>query len=392
MGVVLIRLIEHLRVHRGPSSMLRHVTVIEEAHRLLKASTSGPGGTASHAVEMFAGLLAEIRAYGEGIVVAEQIPSKLIPDVVKNSALKILHRLPAADDRETVGATMNLDEPQSRAVVSLPPGQAAVFTDGMDRPVRVRIPHGEPRERRAVTAPTVKAAGRQNTEHGTGRDERLSTVREAADVAQFLEHNPRFVLWVELLTVAHLAAAPRPMPESPWAFGDVSPEVVERAVGQSVASAVVGRAQEIEDHVVPARLTDHLTEVVHGVVRKQELSCATTEIEWQAGAFRFADVADALRTYTGPLNAPHPLTDEWGGRGLKLWGSTIEQQIWSYLKVGSASVPPTLLLGSGALLRAAVSLSTATDPYPQLLAATRGLTVLGQCHRYVFRTLESAGE
>jgi hypothetical protein len=127
-------------------------------------------------------------------------------------------------------------------------------------------------------------------------------------------------------------------------------------------------------------------------VSGQELGCAATEIEWQAGAFRFADVADALRTYTGPADAPHPSTDEWGKRGLKLWGSTIEEQIWSYLKVGSANVPPTLLLGNGTLLRAAASLSTATDPYTQLLEATHGLTVPGQWHRHVFRSLESAGE
>ncbi|MFI5734030.1 ATP-binding protein [Kribbella sp. NPDC051587] len=389
MGVVLIRLVEHLRVRRGPSSNLRHVTVVEEAHRLLKASTDG---TTSHAVEMFAGLLAEIRAYGEGIIVAEQIPSKVIPDVVKNSALKILHRLPAADDRETVGATMNLDEPQSRAVVSLPPGQAAVFTDGMDRPVRVRIPHGGPRERRALSAPTVKAAGRRDTVRGAGSGERLSTVREAADVAQLLEHNPRFVLWVELLTVAHLVAAPRPMPESPWGFNDVSSEVVEYAIDESVGSAVFGRLQAIASDVVPAGLADHLVEVVRRVVSGQDLGCAATEIEWQAGAFRFADVADALRTYTGPTDAPHPSTDEWGKRGLKLWGSTIDEQIWSYLKVGSANVPPTLLLGNGTLLRAAASLSTATDPYAQLLEATHGLAVPGEWHCHVFRTLESAGE
>jgi DNA helicase HerA-like ATPase len=147
MGVVLIRLIEHLRVRHsasGEQTGLRHVTVVEEAHRLLRA-TDGQT-SAGHAVEMFAGLLAEIRAYGEGIVVAEQIPTKLVPDVVKNSAMKVLHRLPAADDRELVGATMNLNEAQSRAVVSLPPGRAAIFTDGMDRPVLAQIPYGEDRE------------------------------------------------------------------------------------------------------------------------------------------------------------------------------------------------------------------------------------------------------
>ena len=70
-----------------------------------------------------------------------------MPDVVKNTALKIVHRLPAQDDRELVGATMNLDAEQSRQVVSFPPGVAAVFADGMDRPLRVRVPFGGHAER-----------------------------------------------------------------------------------------------------------------------------------------------------------------------------------------------------------------------------------------------------
>ena len=137
MGTVLIQLAEHLRMQArgkdlGAAPGLRHLSVFEEAHRLLRRPEDHRGGSGStaHAVEMFAGLLAEIRAYGEGLVIAEQIPAKIIPDAVKNTAVKIVHRLPAADDRETVGATMNMTDAQSRYLVTLPPGQAAVFTDG----------------------------------------------------------------------------------------------------------------------------------------------------------------------------------------------------------------------------------------------------------------------
>src|SRR5215469_17022876 len=133
IGTLIVRIVEHLRLRSktAPTEGLRHVIVLEEAHRLLRA---GRSGASAHAVELFASLLAEIRAYGEGVVIAEQIPAKLVPDAIKNTALKVLHRLPAADDRQLVGATMNLDDDQSRQVVSMPPGEAAVFTDGMDRP------------------------------------------------------------------------------------------------------------------------------------------------------------------------------------------------------------------------------------------------------------------
>jgi hypothetical protein len=192
IGTLIIRIVEHLRLRargagsgagtRGgeagreaggaqpgddagavPRRGLRHVIVIEEAHRLLRAEREG---ASEHAVELFASMLAEIRAYGVGIVVAEQIPSKLVPDVVKNTALKILHRLPAQDDRQLVGAAMNLDGDQSRQVVSLQPGVAAVFADGMDRPLRIRVPCGEDREQaggHAVAAPPV--SGRRCERH-----------------------------------------------------------------------------------------------------------------------------------------------------------------------------------------------------------------------------------
>ncbi len=160
---MLIRLAEYLRMRQraeGPAPpRLRHLTVVEEAHRLLRQPPPGTGsGPAAHAVEMFAGLLAEIRAYGEGLIIAEQIPAKLIPDVIKNTAVKIVHRLPAADDRDTVGATMNLTAVQSRYLVTLVPGEAAVFTDGMDYPVLARMPDGTLRET-STPAPAAPPAG-----------------------------------------------------------------------------------------------------------------------------------------------------------------------------------------------------------------------------------------
>ena len=160
---MLIRLAEYLRLtHRAGARApgLAHLTVVEEAHRLLRrqepGGTSG-AGAAAHAVELFAGLLAEIRAYGEGLVIAEQIPARLAPDAIKNTAVKITHRLPAADDREAVGATMNATPRQSRYLVTLPPGRAAVFSDGMDFPVLVQVKDGTEREVASPAAPPTPA-------------------------------------------------------------------------------------------------------------------------------------------------------------------------------------------------------------------------------------------
>jgi hypothetical protein len=207
MGTLIIRLVEHLRLRarRERPAGLRHVIVIEEAHRLLRnRGTEERAG--SHAVELFAGLLAEIRAYGEGIVVAEQIPAKLVPDVVKNTALKIVHRLPAHDDRQVVGAAMNLDDEQSRQVVSLPPGVAAVFADGMDRPLRIRVPLGEDTER-VLASPPPPVRGRRSAACGprcaAGRACTLQELR-GADLLSAAAEQAWLRIWTETLVLAFL--------------------------------------------------------------------------------------------------------------------------------------------------------------------------------------------
>ena len=140
MGLVLLRLAEHRRL-QGPYDGLRHLMVFEEAHRLLSASHAGGSepDPKAKAVESFTNLLAEVRSYGQGIVVADQVPSRLAPEIVKNSNLKIMHRLVARDDREVVGASMNMTAAQVRSLATLPRGRAAVFAEGDDAPFLVQI-------------------------------------------------------------------------------------------------------------------------------------------------------------------------------------------------------------------------------------------------------------
>jgi uncharacterized protein len=225
MGTLIIRIVEHLRLRAraGQREELRHVIVIEEAHRLLRAGREGRAS--AHAVELFASMLAEIRAYGEGLVIAEQIPAKLVPDAVKNTALKVVHRLPARDDRDLVGAAMNLDEDQSRQVVSLPPGVAAVFADGMDRPVRLRVPFGGDRER-VMPGPPPPLAARRSPACGPvctgGRACTLLDMRRAELLAapgppgEPGEHSQAWLrLWAETLVLALLTGNGLPAPPGP---------------------------------------------------------------------------------------------------------------------------------------------------------------------------------
>lgn len=106
----------------------RHLTLIEEAHRLLSRPEAGDKAGAL-AVEAFADMLAEVRKYGEGPIIADQI-AKLIPDVIKNTYTKIVHRLFAEDDRRTMGEAMMMDEEQRDFWPKLQVGEAIVFCGG----------------------------------------------------------------------------------------------------------------------------------------------------------------------------------------------------------------------------------------------------------------------
>src|SRR6202007_2335742 len=106
-GLLLIRLAEYRR-YPGQESVLKHLLVIEEAHRLLtnvgQRQSEEEANPRGKAVEAFSNLLSEIRAYGQGVIVADQVPVKLAPDVIKNTNLKIVHRIVAEDDRTVLAA------------------------------------------------------------------------------------------------------------------------------------------------------------------------------------------------------------------------------------------------------------------------------------------------
>lgn len=146
IGLLLTRLYEYrvVQARAGKTTgSLQHVTVFEEAHRLLKNVPTEVGteeaNVKGQAVESFANMLSEIRAYGQGVLIAEQIPSKLAPDAIKNTNLKVLHRIVAQDDRDAMGGAMNLEESQKRFVTTLRTGQAVVYAEGADRPYLVEV-------------------------------------------------------------------------------------------------------------------------------------------------------------------------------------------------------------------------------------------------------------
>ncbi|GII02978.1 ATP-binding protein [Planobispora takensis] len=309
MGTLIIRIVEHLRMRArtAKTSGLRHVIVIEEAHRLLR--DRGAGRASTHAVELLAGMLAEIRAYGEGIVVAEQIPTKLVSDVVKNTALKVVHRLPAEDDRRLVGAAMNLSEEQSRQVVSLRPGTAAVFADGMDRPVRVQVPLGEDREH-TVPGRTPPICGRRSTACGqecrTGRACTLVELREA----DLLAEAPEWAwlrIWTDALVLAF--CVDRPLPGAPRVVSELWAELPARRreclLATAVERAVARRAWSLRTVADPAGLTEQVAAAATRLLGPERTPGERPGTAWVIPQVQWLHEVERLFPYGHPAPDPH---------------------------------------------------------------------------------------
>lgn len=139
MGFVLTNLMEALKAKYLQQSSFKHITLVEEAHRLLSKYMPGDSPSKKQGVETFSDMLAEVRKYGEALMIVDQIPGKLTPEVLKNTNTKIVHKIFAQDDKEAIGNTMVLSDEQKDFLSRLETGRAIVFSQGWPKAVQVQI-------------------------------------------------------------------------------------------------------------------------------------------------------------------------------------------------------------------------------------------------------------
>ena len=145
LGLLIIYINEYRQVDKEINNKkgLKHLLVIEEAHRLLKNISTEKnediGNPKGKAVEHFTNMLAEMRSYGQGVIVAEQIPTKLAPDIIKNSSNKIVHRIIAKDDQEVIANTIGIYPEDAIYLGNSKTGYALCHKEGMVQPVIVKI-------------------------------------------------------------------------------------------------------------------------------------------------------------------------------------------------------------------------------------------------------------
>lgn len=121
---------------------LLHLTVVEEAHNVLarpRIDLAGVGNPQQVVADLFGNMLSEIRGYGEGLMIVDQVPTRLIDDAVRNTNYKIAHRLSAKEDVEVMASALGLRLDQQGLIPLLQQGQAVITCDKDDAASWVKI-------------------------------------------------------------------------------------------------------------------------------------------------------------------------------------------------------------------------------------------------------------
>jgi hypothetical protein len=251
MGLVLSFVREACLARGLVGSTVNHVTVIEEAHRLLKHTSEVQVDEAANirgqAVESFSNMLAEVRAYGESLVVVDQIPTKLIPDAIKNTNVKIVHRLMARDDRDAVGDAIGLTVEQKDELVHLSQGIGVYHNRRLRKAILVKVPR-----------PSEKPNGLDD-----GLDAKI-----ASRLKVFRENNRN-----SYLGVAGAGWLERPELSLPLLKDKAIPEKIEAAFDQVVLLVAVAQEKILDAWEDYSELCEPYGDSVDGIMPLSSFLC-----------------------------------------------------------------------------------------------------------------------
>ena len=169
MGLLVMKLQEYRMSSGRPDNKgLKHITVLEEAHNLLKRTsteqTSEGANLLGKSVEMLTNSIAEMRAFGEGFIIADQAPGLLDMAVIRNTNTKIIHRLPDQSDRELAGRAAGLNTEQIDELARLELGVAAVYQNDWIEPVLCKVFEYTDEDKRSYQPKPYKGISKQTEE------------------------------------------------------------------------------------------------------------------------------------------------------------------------------------------------------------------------------------
>ncbi len=211
MGVLILKLGEYRQsASSGTNLPIRHVTVLEEAHNLLKRTSTEQGQESANlqgkSVEMISNSIAEMRTYGEGFLIVDQSPSAVDISAIKNTNTKIIMRLPEAGDGEAVGRSIGLSNAQIAQLSRLDKGVAVIYQNNWLEAVLAKIDRSSAtyevsaakvrdRKPRLALVGDLLAELIEQDKTGEFNLSWLNPIVDGADVPEFVKTRCRHLLW-----------------------------------------------------------------------------------------------------------------------------------------------------------------------------------------------------
>ena len=143
IALLLLSILAYVNSNYIGEGGLKNVILLEEAHVLLDADTNAGQGDANPsaiAQGLVKRMLAEIRSYGVGLIIADQSPRKVSTDVVALTDMKMVFRLVESVDKQIIGDSTNMTDVQVQRMAKLKPGEAFLFFNKLEEPEEVITP------------------------------------------------------------------------------------------------------------------------------------------------------------------------------------------------------------------------------------------------------------
>lgn len=265
MGIIVLKLQEHRMSQRSngdikPNNKLRHITVLEEAHNLLRRisteQTQENSNLQGKSVEMIANAIAELRSFGEGFIIADQSPGLLDMAVIRNTNTKIIMRLPDASDRDLVGKAAGLNDNQIIELSKLETGVAAIYQNEWLEPVLCKI---DKFEKVFASKPMFENVENQNAYNFNTIEPQIQDIF-LKEVINHLDEHKEFTLeeidkirrWIDSLNTG--AEAKRIL------YSGTKRKLNEDELGYSLYCAVKGKSileqikEEADEDRIPSRI------------------------------------------------------------------------------------------------------------------------------------------
>lgn len=142
MAFLLIMICSHTKNNVAGDGKLKNIFLIDEAHVLLSNNATvnpdGSKGAQGSTVEALEDMIAEIRSYGTGIIVADQSPARIGRNIIANTNVKVVFKLVEKENKDEISTSIGMEEADYDLLGRMGVGEALLHHGRLYRPLHIK--------------------------------------------------------------------------------------------------------------------------------------------------------------------------------------------------------------------------------------------------------------